>query len=508
MTDSNWDFENDRTPQPVPAVARPEQPMFAPPGTIPAGAASGTSAPAASGPGFPATPARPPLGRTVFPPTTPVARVQPDPSNPYRQPAASSTGALPAALPSPPGLIGQQSGLSPFSSPSTTPPSFSPPSYGSTASPQGPPSVTQAAALRYEEASAVKTKKQRGWGWRALVAFIAGALISGAAFTAGTMVNEQSADVAAPTITPVSNQTDNNNPAPSLEPTEGENPAAFVAADLGPSVVQIRTDVGAGSGVVYKDGGFIMTNNHVIEGFTDVFVIDSQGRTLNGTVVGSDARADIAVVQVTGLDLPVADLALGQDLSVGQTAIAIGSPFDLSRSVTSGIISALNRPLPNQNGTFMAMIQTDAPINPGNSGGPLANRVGEVIGINTAIRTDGVSNSNVGVGFAVPIDTAFRVAERITSGQSLEPGFLGVGAGQSAIGQVGVVVTNIDPDSAADLAGLQDGDRVLMVNEAPVTAFDELAGLISNNFPGDEITLEIVRGTSAQTVVAVLGERN
>ncbi|NNF55743.1 MAG: PDZ domain-containing protein [Acidimicrobiales bacterium] len=498
MTDSNWDFETDRDSGKVPATS-PEQPTFAAPGgsagqefsssqQVPVHRPRGTN-PVAGAPSLLRRPTAPtaPSGRTVFPPTASVPQATAAETEP--------TGVYPAALPTPPlsprRVMGNQS------APTFTPPATSPP--------QMPPTMAQSSALRQAEATAARDKKRRRWGLPALVAFLAGALISGAAFTAGTLVTEDNAPVAAPVTTPVTVPA--NTSGPSLVPTEGENPAAFVAATLGPSVVQIRTDIGAGSGVVYKDGGFIMTNNHVIDGYTEVLVIDSQGRTLNGTVVGSDPRADIAVVQVDGLNLPVASLAVQSELTVGQTAIAIGSPFDLSRSVTSGIISALNRPLPNQNGTYTAMIQTDAPINPGNSGGPLANRLGEVIGINTAIRTDGLSNSNVGVGFAVPIDIANRVAERITSGKSLDPGFLGVGQGQAAIGEIGVVIAQISENSAAERAGLQDGDRVLTVNDAPVTDFAELAGLITNNFPGDEITLEIVRGEEPMTVTATLGER-
>ncbi|MBT8241863.1 MAG: trypsin-like peptidase domain-containing protein, partial [Acidimicrobiia bacterium] len=262
------------------------------------------------------------------------------------------------------------------------------------------------------------------WGVRALVAFIAGALISGAAFTAGTIVADDNGAVSA--VAPTSSPVTTNSPAPverSVTPgSSAENPAAFVADDLGPSVVQVVTNFGTGSGFVYREGGYIMTNNHVIENATQLFVRDFQGRTLTASLIGADPRADIAVLQVDELDLPVADLALNAELQVGQTAIAIGSPFDLTRTVTAGIISALNRPVENQGDTFTAMIQTDAPINPGNSGGPLANRDGEVIGVNTAIRTDGLSNGNIGVGFAVPIETSFRVAERIVSGLPLDPG--------------------------------------------------------------------------------------
>ncbi len=472
MSDTSWDFEAPNSPK----QSRPDVPRI---GTQ----AAGSSAPAR--PSSNAGPSGPPLGRTVFA----------APSSPAR-PVGDRTGVLPPPLPSPPvkdRFTVQQPAVNLTAAAA---PTFTPPAT--------PPTVVESAQRIQTNARSVDPKPKGSWGWRALAAFVAGAVISGAAFTAGTIASEPD-EVAAPQTTPVVN------PAPStLPPATGaaaKNPAAFVADELGPSVVQILTNFGTGSGVVFQEGGYVMTNNHVIENADEIFIGDYQGRTLAAELIGTDPRADIAVLQVADLDLPVAELAVGQQLQVGQSAIAIGSPFDLTRTVTAGIISALNRPLENQNGTFTSMIQTDAPINPGNSGGPLANRLGEVIGINTAIRTDGVSNSNVGVGFAVPIDTANRVAERIIAGESLDPGFLGVGRGQAAIGDVGVVIEDITPDSGAELAGLESGDRVLTVNGAPVTSFPELAGLITNNFPGDQIELEIVRGEAKQTITATLGDR-
>ena len=472
MSDTSWDFEAPSTPK----APRPDVPRI------------GTQVPAEpmvpSQPSSSAAPSGPPLGRTVFA----------SPSAPSR-PVGDRTGVLPPPLPTPPvkeRIAGQNPVLNLTSA---TAPTFT--------SPASPPTAVES-AQRVAAHSQQPTKSKGSWGWRALTAFVAGAVLSGAAFTAGTITSEQ-AETAAPQITTVLNP--NTTSVPSALGPAAENPAAFVSDELGPSVVQVRTNFGTGSGVVFQESGFIMTNNHVIENAEQIFVSDYQGRTLEAVLVGTDPRADIAVLQVAGLDLPVAKLAVGQQLQVGQSAIAIGSPFDLTRTVTAGIISALNRPLENQNGTFTSMIQTDAPINPGNSGGPLANRLGEVIGINTAIRTDGVSNSNVGVGFAVPIDTANRVAERIIAGQSLEPGFLGVGRGQPAIGDVGVVIQDITTDSGADVAGLENGDRVLTVNGAPVTSFAELAGLITNNFPGDQIELEIVRGETPRILTATLGDR-
>ena len=472
MSDTSWDFEAPSTPKPP----RADVPRI------------GTQSPATpmtpSRPSSTGAPSGPPLGRTVFA----------SPSSPSR-PVGDRTGVLPPPLPSPP-VKERIAGQTPVLNLTTaTAPTF--------ASPATPPTVAQSAQRVSANSQSGSPKTKGSWGWRALAAFVAGAILSGAAFTAGTIVSEQT-ETASPQTTPVINSGPTT--LPSVAGPVTENPAAFVADELGPSVVQVLTNFGTGSGVVFQEG-YIMTNNHVIENAEEIFIGDYEGRTLEATLVGTDPRADIAVLQVPGLDLPIAKLAVGQQLQVGQSAIAIGSPFDLTRTVTAGIISALNRPLENQNGTFTSMIQTDAPINPGNSGGPLANRRAEVIGINTAIRTDGVSNSNIGVGFAVPIDTANRVAERIIEGQSLEPGFLGVGRGQAAIGDVGVVIEDITPDSGADLAGLESGDRVLTVDGAPVTSFNELAGLITNNYPGDRIELEIVRGETARTISATLGDR-
>lgn len=474
MSETSWDFEAPTSPNEMPSSgsevpSSPNVPMPTPRSTQPSFA----------------EPVGPPLGRTVFPET----------SSPSR-PVGNRTGVLPPPLPTPP--VKERSStnrVAPLAGASST--------FTAAAS---PPSSSESVARVAAISNPAKPKGR--WGIRALIAFIAGALISGAAFTAGTIVaDNDTVNATVPTSSPLTI----NTPAPATpgvaNGTAGENPAAFVADDLGPSVVQVVTNFGTGSGFVYRDGGYIMTNNHVIENATDVFVRDFQGRALSASLVGADPRADIAVLKVDDLDLPVADLALGNELKVGQTAIAIGSPFDLTRTVTSGIISALNRPLENQGGTFTSMIQTDAPINPGNSGGPLANRAGEVIGVNTAIRTDGVSNSNVGVGFAVPIEIGHRVAERIVAGQALDPGFLGVGAGQAAIGDVGVVIDDITPGSGAEAAGLRSGDRVLTVDGAPVTDFRELAGLITTSFPGDQIELEIVRDSEPLTVTATLGER-
>ena len=151
------------------------------------------------------------------------------------------------------------------------------------------------------------------------------------------------------------------------------------------------------------------------------------------------------------------------------------------------------------------MIQTDAPINPGNSGGALADRQGRVIGINTSIQTDGTSQANVGVGFAIPIDTALRIADLLVAGEPIQRGFLGVRGGEPEGGEAGVELTEVTPGSAAEGAGLQIGDRVLSLNDAPVTGFIELAGLVVANQAGDIVRLEIVRDGEQLTIEVELG---
>lgn len=364
------------------------------------------------------------------------------------------------------------------------------------------PPTTEEALLTTSPAS----KPPAPWGWRALAAFLAGGVITAGGFAVGRFGTDNDQQIATDTSTTV--VTSNNGGQIVVQPPDldTDEPVAFVANLLGPSVVQIETDIGLGSGVIYADG-LILTNHHVIENARSFRVQLSDGRTLEAEVVGSDPRTDIAVVSAgAGIDLPIAELAIDDPLEVGEITIAIGSPFQLQQTVTSGIVSAVNRPIFNGTG-YNAMVQTDAAINPGNSGGALADRRGRVIGINTAIQTDGVSNTNAGIGFAMPISTAADVARRIVNGESLDPGFLGVNGTQPQNGQVGVLIAEVTTGSAANDAGLLVGDVVQSVDGAPVIAFEELAGLIQTSFPGEEIELDLIRDGERITVRVVLGER-
>lgn len=199
-------------------------------------------------------------------------------------------------------------------------------------------------------------------------------------------------------------------PAPrSVAGTEAEQAAAVIL----PSVVQVRAGRGGGSGVVIDDAGHVITNHHVINGSPTVRLVLANGRSVGARVVGSDGGNDIAVLQADDADaLPAADLGDSDELRIGQSVLAVGSPLGLNGTVTAGIVSAVQG-----SGTPRAMIQTDASINPGNSGGPLVDLDGRVVGINTSIATlGGRTSGNIGIGFAVPIDRAVTVAERILAG--------------------------------------------------------------------------------------------
>jgi putative serine protease PepD len=292
----------------------------------------------------------------------------------------------------------------------------------------------------------------------------------------------------------------------------GDEPVADVAAAVSPAVVQIQTQEGLGSGTIYDAQGYILTNNHVVGNASTVQVILADGTGYEGKVLGTDPSSDIAVVQINAnIDLPVARLSTA-DVRVGQTAVALGSPFGLDQTVTAGIVSAVDRPVANDQGVAVNMIQTDAPINPGNSGGALANIHGEIIGVPTAIFSQ--SGENNGIGFAIPINVAKRIADKITSGQPLSHAALGIqlqpstssnGQTETQSGEPGAVVAVVTSGGPADGAGLKAGDRITAVDGDPVRSGSELQGRIGTYSPGDQVTVTFVRNGTTQTVEVTLG---
>ena len=285
----------------------------------------------------------------------------------------------------------------------------------------------------------------------------------------------------------------------------GDEPIAAVAKALLPAVVQLETDQGLGSGVIYDKNGYILTAAHVVDGASQVTVRLADGTKLNGRVLGTDSGTDIGVVKVDRDNLQPAALALKVPLEVGQTAVAIGSPFGLEGSVTSGVVSAVNRSLPTQDGSVFEVLQTDAPINPGNSGGALADREARVIGINDSIRSE--SGGNEGVGFAVPIDIAAASAARIVQGKSSASGYLGVSGTDPTLGRAGALINEVVKGGPADKAGLQVGDLVVSVNDKAVQGMDDLAAQIRLLEPGQTVRLGIVRDGKQQTITATLTNR-
>jgi putative serine protease PepD len=344
-----------------------------------------------------------------------------------------------------------------------------------------------------------------GARWRPVVLSLVAALLGGAIGTSTTFV-----------------ALDRRRPTPATEPGQtqiirarsGELDAvAAVAKAVLPSVV--RVDVagpggfgeGVGSGVIYRSDGYIITNNHVVEDATDIEVRLSTGETLPARLVGTAApQVDIAVLKVDRVGLPAAKLGSTAALEVGDLAVALGSPFGLAGTVTAGVISALHRNVSFGPGIrFSDAIQTDAPINPGNSGGPLANRDGEVIGINTAIVSGG-SGGNVGVGFAIPIEIAKRVADQIIErGRAALP-FLGI-QGQNLPDDRGALVLEVVAGGPAERAGLREGDIIVELDGKPVRSMDELIALLIQHEVGQTVRVVYVRGGERHTAEVRLAAR-
>ena len=285
----------------------------------------------------------------------------------------------------------------------------------------------------------------------------------------------------------------------------GDEPVVAVALALADSVVLVTVPgKGHGSGIVFDDEGRIVTNAHVVDAAVEVLVTLSNGREISAVVVGVDVRRDVAVLQLgeEQESLVPAVFAFGSDLRVGQLAVALGSPFDLERTVTSGIVSALGRVIDSygcESGVGaecagVAMIQTDAPINPGNSGGPLADRDGRVIGMNTAIQSTGFGAAgNIGVGFAIPSDTIVLVARRLILGLPVGTAWLGIVGDTPTDGRVGAVVMEVVEGSPAAVAGLLSGDRIFRSDGRTIRDMAALRADIQIRLPGEKVDLEYER---------------
>ncbi|MFD0205955.1 trypsin-like peptidase domain-containing protein [Saccharothrix carnea] len=288
-----------------------------------------------------------------------------------------------------------------------------------------------------------------------------------------------------------------------------------VAQKVLPTVVQVQVTGGAGSGFTLSSDGLVLTNNHVVESAADGGPMKVQlqdGRSFDARIVGRDPTSDLAVLKMEDVSgLPTAELGNSADLRIGQQVVAVGSPFDLNGTVTSGIVSSLNRPVRaggQQGGedTVLNAIQTDAAINPGNSGGPLVNMRGQVVGINSAIYSPNSSQSaqggSVGIGFAIPIDQARRTAKELSETGKANQTVLGVQVVNAPEG--GAQVRAVTGGGAAEAAGIKDGDVITRFGDRPIDTSDALVAAVRSRAPGEKVQLTIGED---RTVEVTLGSQ-
>jgi S1-C subfamily serine protease len=294
-----------------------------------------------------------------------------------------------------------------------------------------------------------------------------------------------------------------------------------------------------GSGFVIDKSGDILTNNHVVEGAKNVTVTFADNHTVTADVVGKDPSTDLALLKVDPESVALTPLPLGssRDVQVGDPTIAIGNPFGLDRTLTTGVVSALQREIRAPNGVSIRdVIQTDAAINPGNSGGPLIDAAGRVIGINSQIETGGSgANGNVGIGFAVPIDTAKQILSDLKKGETVRRAYFGLSSltvdGSLAALDLpvkkGALVQEVKPGSPAEAAGIKGGelpaqlqsgdangnqivlggDIIIKFDGKTVTSGPQLSQLVVAHRPGDKVAVELVRKGDKKTVTVTLGKQ-
>lgn len=344
-------------------------------------------------------------------------------------------------------------------------------------------------------------------------------------------------------------------PQPAPPVAEPQEPVVAAAGQVQPSVVLLQTSQGQGSGIIYDTGGLVLTAAHVVEGAQpldalfgaveeeapegprgedlyvdpsdgldaleipdpnadpgdggtpDVVVHLASGVRTGGRVLAANRELDVAVVQIDpSLDLTAARIGGLSTVEVGQTAVAVGSPFGMENVVTVGVVSAVNQILGDEDMPPLGMIQTDAPINFGNSGGALADLQGRVIGMNVAIQSS-LGGGNIGVGFATPIEVAVWIAEELRAGREVRFGFLGISGYTPPLGEPGAIVASVTPGGPAEAAGMEVEDRIISFDGQPVASMDELAVAVRLRTPGTEVVVEVVRDDLLIRLFVPLGDR-
>ena len=330
---------------------------------------------------------------------------------------------------------------------------------------------------------------------------------SGGEPSAGGQVSfRQAAQVASAAVVSIS-----TSKAPERSP-QSEDP--WFRFFFGDQNARSQPQSGLGSGVVVSPAGFILTNNHVIEGADDIEVALNDGRVVKATVMGTDPETDLAVLRVALDDLPAITLGDSDALQVGDPVLAVGNPFGVGKTVTSGIVSALGRSQLGIN-TFENFIQTDAAINPGNSGGALVDVNGHLVGINTAIYSR--SGGSMGIGFAIPTSTARAVMESIVQDGRVTRGWIGVEpqelnaelADTFGVAQPGgVIITGVLQNGPAAQAGIRPGDVIVQVQGKAVGTVPQLLSAVAALKPGVEAELLVRRRSQDSTLTVVPGQRN
>jgi putative serine protease PepD len=344
-----------------------------------------------------------------------------------------------------------------------------------------------------------------------IMSFIAGAVSVGAvvgvlavagAFDSGTTTSSSGGSTT--TTTPAPNT--------SVSTPVTANSVSGIYQRVSKGVVFVENDqggqaTGSGSGFVIDDAGHVVTNEHVVENGDSFRVrFGENGDPIPAKLLGADKSNDLAVLQIdpskAGGKLQPVQLGSSDALEPGEPTIAIGSPFGLEGTVTSGIVSALDRTIQAPNGfSISGAIQTDAAINPGNSGGPLLDSQGRVIGVNSQIASQ--SGSNSGVGFAIPVDQVKRVVPFLEKGEKVPHAYLGVASGETQAGgaQIGQIVAG----GPADKGGLREGDRVVQIGGQPVRSPDDLSAAVNDRKPGEKVQVTVERGGERRTLTVTLG---
>jgi putative serine protease PepD len=375
------------------------------------------------------------------------------------------------------------------------------------------------------------------WSISLVAALVAAALAAG-----GTYVLVKDQGVSLITEPPVNTTTSSaiegltsgkNVPEIPEDAYDGESPQwNVVAAQVQPTVVAIQinaSELGAeaqGSGVIINsEKGYVVTNNHVVAGSEQIDVVMSDGRIFSAEVLGTDPTTDLAVVELDNPpdDLVEAELGNSSEVVVGEPVMAVGNPLGLDNTVTTGIVSALNRPVmteavgsaSSRDSVVTNAIQLDAAVNPGNSGGPLFNSQGLVIGINSSIATlsgMGSEAGNIGLAFAIPVNQVATVASQLIEKGTADHPYLGVTAKSvkveiEGVYRVGARLDSIEPDSPAAAAGLKRGDVILAVNGQPISGATSLTAWIRSYAPGEKVVLLVLQGRAANDIEATLAKR-